>query len=118
MVKICPLYKKAYIEGRLKKFMDIKEIAERNAHIPTEEILKDIADTEAEIAQMEQEAEHYSKTPLSAPTARLNHMRSDARRTGIKERKEFIEKLRAILDYRQKSRDAFKDSLERRFQEQ
>lgn len=96
--------------------MNIKEIAERNAHIPDEEILKDIADTEAEILQMEREAEHYSQTPYSAPTARLDHMRAEARRSGIKERQELVGKLRAILDYRQESRERFKASLEGRLQ--
>ena len=82
--------------------MDTRRIAESNAHIPTEEILKDIADTEAEIVQMEREAEHYSKTPIGAPTTRLDHMRAAARKSGIEERKEFIKKLRSILKYREK----------------
>lgn len=97
---------------------NIKEIAERNAHIPDVEILKDIADTEAEIKQMEIEAEHYSKTPLFAPTARLDHMRADNRRDGIRERQDFIKKLQAILDYRQEAKENFKASLEGRFQDQ
>lgn len=72
-------------------------IAEKNAHIPTSEIEQDILDTELEIAQMEQEAEHLSQTPDSMREARWNHMRASARRTGIQERREFIAKLKQIL---------------------
>ena len=72
-------------------------IAEANAHIPTDEILKDIADTEREIATMSAEADHFEGTPLSLPTARWDHMRAGARRSGIKQRREFIDKLEQIL---------------------
>lgn len=64
-------------------------------HIPTAEIEQDIADTEREIAQMEQEATWLEATP--GREARWNDMRASARRSGIKERQEFIAKLRAIL---------------------
>lgn len=62
-------------------------------HIPTAEIEQDIADIEREIAQMEQEATWLREV-------RLNDMRASARRSGIKERQEFIAKLRAILEER------------------
>lgn len=73
---------------------------EANAHISTDEVLRDIADTETEIVQMEREAEHLEKTPLSMRTARLDHLRADARRDGITRRKEFIAKLNRLLDLR------------------
>lgn len=77
----------------------IKEAAERNAHIPTDEILADIRDTEAEIRQWTAEAEAWEKLPIR-PEHRWDHMRASARRTRIKEAEEFIADLRAILEYR------------------
>ena len=68
--------------------------------ITNEEILKDIADTEAEIVQMTQEAEHLEITPHGLPSVRWNHMRASVRRNGIAERQKFIAKLRKILEER------------------
>jgi len=78
----------------------MSELAKANAHIPTSEIEQDIVDTEREIAQMELEALHFEQTPYSLPEARLNHMKASVRRTGIKERQEFIAKLKEILNER------------------
>jgi hypothetical protein len=63
-----------------------------NDHVPTEEVKKDIADTEAEISQMKREIEGF--TLLGD---RWSLMRADARRTGIKEREEFVTRLNKIL---------------------
>lgn len=76
------------------------KLAEQNKDVPTEVIEQDILDTQSEITQMEREAEHYEKSPLSLPTARLDHMKAEAKRSGIQERKQFIEKLKAILEVR------------------
>lgn len=81
----------------------IKEIAERTAHISNEVIEKDIRETEEEIRVMEAEAEHLAATPLSSKDARWNHMKADARKSGIKERQGFIANLQAILDYRKEN---------------
>lgn len=78
----------------------IKKLAEQNANIPTVEIERDIRDTELEIADMTKEAEHLEATPLSMNTAKMDHYRATARRSGIKERQEFVEKLKLILEYR------------------
>lgn len=75
-----------------------------NDHISSIDIEQDIEDTEQEIAQMEREAEYYDKSPVGSPSYRLDHMRADARRSGIRERKEFIAKLQAILDERAQER--------------
>lgn len=64
--------------------------------------MQDIADTETEIVQMESEAEHLAATPMGMRETRWNHMRAGARRSGIEDRKKFIEKLKAILEYRGK----------------
>ena len=80
-----------------------QKLAEKNKDIPTKVIEQDIADTQAEIAQMEEEAKYLSATPLSMPTERWDHIRADARETGIKERKVFIEQLEAILEVRRLS---------------
>ena len=78
----------------------IKEIAERNKHIPTAEIKQDILDTQNEINQMEIEADHLEATPMGMQETRWNHMRAEGRWAGIKERKEFIKKLEMILEFR------------------
>lgn len=75
----------------------MSQLAENNAHIPTAEIEQDILDTEREIAMMEREAEHLAQTPHSMREAKWDHMRASARRSGIAQRKEFVEKLRAVL---------------------
>lgn len=77
-----------------------QEILEQNKDIPTEDILQDIADTQEEIATMKVEAEHLTKTPMSMQSARWDHMRAEARLSGIKEREEFIGKLEHLLDLR------------------
>ena len=82
--------------------MDIEKTAAANAHIPTSEIEKDIIETKQEIAQMEEEARHLEETPLSLRSARLDHMRAESRRNGIKERQKFVDNLKAILQYRRK----------------
>lgn len=79
---------------------DQKQFIADNAHIPTEEIEQDIRDTEVEIAQMILEADHLENTPMTMSSARLDHMRASSRRSGIKERKYFIEKLQILLDAR------------------
>lgn len=71
-----------------------------NDHIPTDEILKDIADTEYEIETMEREIKG-----LSMMSDRMSHFRADARRSGIKERQAFIEKLKKIIQDREGSTD-------------
>jgi len=63
-----------------------------NDLISTEEIKKDIRDTQIEINQMEREEKGFRVVG-----DRWSVMRADARITGIKERKEFIEKLERIL---------------------
>jgi hypothetical protein len=70
-------------------------MATTHDHIPTEEIKRDIADTEAEIVTMEREMEG-----LRLIRDRLSHFKADARRDGIQRRQEFISKLKAILTER------------------
>ncbi len=72
-----------------------EEQIKQNAHIPTSEIEQDIADTEAEIIQMTREAAGYDLIG-----DRMSRFRADARRSGIRERKEFIDNLRQILEAR------------------
>jgi hypothetical protein len=61
-------------------------------HISTEEIERDIADTEAEIVTMQREMDG-----LRLIGDRMSLFRADARRYGIQERREFIDKLQEIL---------------------
>jgi hypothetical protein len=66
-----------------------------NAHIPTEEILKDIKNTEAEINQMLREVEGFRLVG-----DRMSQFRADNRINRIKERYIFITKLEKILNLR------------------
>lgn len=68
---------------------------DRNAHIPTSEIERDISDTEAEIATMRREIEGFRLLG-----DRWSDMRARARETGIEEREAFIAQLRALLTAR------------------
>jgi hypothetical protein len=58
----------------------------------SEEIRKDIADTEAEIVTMEREIQGFRLLG-----DRLSHMRAESRVTGITQRRDFIAKLEKIL---------------------
>jgi hypothetical protein len=66
-----------------------------NEKISTAEIEQDIADTEREIEQMEREVKG-----LRLIGDRLSHYKADARVDGIRERREFIAKLKKILEGR------------------
>ena len=79
---------------------DKLKFAEDNKHIPTAEIEQDISDTKVEIIQLEREADFLAETPMGMQETKLNHMRANAKRSGIDERKIFIEKLQAILEIR------------------
>jgi len=83
------------------KLKEIEKLAESNKHLSSWEIKQDILDTEVEIVNMEIEAKHLATTPMGMREARWNHMRADARESGIKNRKKFIEQLKAILSYRE-----------------
>ena len=72
-----------------------KEQIDKVSHISNATILKDIKDTEAEIVIMKREIKGFELLG-----DRLSIFRADARRTGIKEREEFIEKLKEILNAR------------------
>jgi excinuclease UvrABC helicase subunit UvrB len=72
------------------------KIANKNAHITTEVIKQDIADTQYEIERMETEIKAYRMLG-----DKMSMFRADARENGIKERQDFIEKLQAILEVRE-----------------
>ena len=69
-----------------------QESLDRNAHISDDEIRRDIADTRAEIAQMEREI-----TGLELIGDRMSDFRAAARREGIRNRYKFIAQLRELL---------------------
>lgn len=71
---------------------DQMQIAIDNAHIPTDEIKNDIADTEREIVQMERE-----EKGLRMIGDRMSIFRADNRQIGIDDRRKFITKLKTIL---------------------
>lgn len=75
---------------------EINSLISANAHIPTDEIERDIRDTEAEIERMEKEI-----TALRTLGDKMSHFRADGKRNGIREREAFIEKLKIILAHRE-----------------
>ena len=76
-----------------------KELSDNNAHIPTAEIEKDIADTVVDIARWKREIQAYEILG-----DRMSIFRADARRSYIKDATQFIEKLQSIVDYRKGSK--------------
>lgn len=77
-----------------------KKLSEANPSISTETIRTDIADTEAEIRQYERKEEGYRLIG-----DKLSVFKADAYSNGIRERKNFTRKLKAILDYRESGAD-------------
>lgn len=75
----------------------MSEPAKNNAHIPTAEIEQDILDTEREIQTLEREAAHLEVTPHTSSALKMNFFRASAMRTGIRDRKQFIEHCGEIL---------------------
>lgn len=92
----------------------MNNILEKNKHIPTEQVLKDIGDTEREIREMEEEADHLEATPATSPDYKLNHFRASARRTGIEERKKFCADLRKLIYARTEAGERLSFILERK----
>ncbi len=82
----------------------IKKMINDNKHISIAEIKQDILETEMEIDRMEREATHLAATPMGMRETRWNHMRADARISGIKDRKKFIKKLEIILEARRSNK--------------
>jgi hypothetical protein len=73
-----------------------KQLALQNEHISTAKIKQDIADTEREIINYTRKAKGYDLIG-----DKMSKFRANAYRSGIKERKEFVEKLKSILEYRE-----------------
>ena len=80
-----------------------KKLLEKSAQSPDEVIRQDIAETEREIQTMMEEAAHLEGTPMSLSSARWDHMRASARRTGVAEMQWFVAKLKKILELRQQA---------------
>ncbi len=75
-------------------------VLERNKHILSETVRQDIADTQAEINQMEKEIKAFRILG-----DRWSVMRADVREeTRIPERKEFIKKLEYLLALREEQK--------------
>ena len=72
-----------------------KLIADLNKDMPTEEIRQDIIDTQREIATMTREEKGFRLLG-----DRLSMMRAGSRSEGIKERRQFVKNLKAILEVR------------------
>ena len=71
------------------------KIAENNKHIPTEDIKKDIGDTEAEIVTMKREIKAFKLLG-----DRISIMKADVRVNRINNREIFIKHLKIILEVR------------------
>jgi hypothetical protein len=75
----------------------IEELLEKNKHIPSDEVKKDIADTELEIEELNKEIKWLRETPQTSKDWKINNFKSDGKEGGIKERQKFIESLRELL---------------------
>ena len=71
------------------------KIADNNKHIPTEDIKKDIRDTEAEIITMKREIKAFELLG-----DRISRMQADVRVSRINDREIFIKHLKIILEVR------------------
>ena len=94
--------------------MDNKDILEKNKHIPTTEVLQDITDTEKEIRELTEEANHLEATPHTSPDFKINNFRASAKRTGIEERKKFVADLRELIHARTDAGERLSFILERK----
>ena len=72
-----------------------RELADRNKHIPTNEIKQDILDTENEIIMMKKHIEG-----LNLIGDKLSLFYARAKESGVKEREDFITSLKTILEVR------------------
>lgn len=72
-------------------------------HISSEEIKKDIADTESEISQLKIEADAYEKL-YRVGNDKILYLKYRNRLDGIEEREKFVLKLKGILHERQEHR--------------
>jgi hypothetical protein len=70
---------------------------EKSLRIPTEEVQKDLHDTEAEIALYEAELAAFELVPYGSPDYRMAQFKASHRRQGINDRRVFADKLRALL---------------------
>jgi len=68
----------------------------KNAHIPTTEIEQDIRDTEREIKDKQDELEVLMRNPTE------NKVRIYTLNGGISSRRDFVSKLKDVLEYRRK----------------
>ena len=92
----------------------MSNILEKNKHIPTTTVLQDITDTEREIREMTEEADHLEATPQSSPDYKMNNFRASARRTGIEKRQEFVKNLRELVHARAEAGERLSFVLERK----
>ena len=93
---------------------EIIESLEKNKHISTVQVLEDISETEREIREMTAEAEHLEATPATSQDYRLNNFRASARRTGIEDRKKFVENLRELIHARTEAGEKLSFIIERK----
>lgn len=79
------------------------EVLEKNSHITTEDIIKDIKDTEVEIINLEKEVEGYKRiaeATRGTTESRIASFRHDIKQTGLNKRCEFVQFLQALLQER------------------
>jgi len=72
-----------------------KQLAKKNEHISSDEIMQDILDTEQEIFTMKREEKGFRLVG-----DKMSVFKADGRRSGIAERLEFVKKLKTILKVR------------------
>jgi len=78
------------------------EVLEKNANITTDEIIKDIKDTELEIINLKKEIEGHKLIAESTrgSESRMASFRRDTKQSGLNERCEFVQFLQTLLQER------------------
>lgn len=74
---------------------------DKSRAIPTEEVRRDLADTEREIDLYERELVAFEAVPYDSPDYRMAQFRASHRRQGIADRRVVADKLRTLLAERE-----------------
>lgn len=81
------------------------DVLEKNSHITTDEIIKDIEDTKIEISNLKKEIRGYrliAEATISTSESKMVSFKQRGKQIGLDERRDFIRFLQAILEERRK----------------
>ena len=79
------------------------EVLEQVSHVSDDEIIKDIADTQAEIVSLKKEIDGLTliaEAKMGTPDGKMAAFRRDGKQVGLDERLDFVRFLGAVLEAR------------------